>query len=329
MTPGLSRRDVLRLAGAATASTVMAGAASAEAAWPTRPITLVVPFPAGGASDVVARIFGKGIGQALGQVFVVENRPGAGGAIGVSRVVRSTPDGYTLLLGVSGPNVILPATKVLPYDPVNDLLPVAMAAESAMFLVVKSALPVKSVQDLVALAKSSPGKLNFGNTGVGGYSHLITTDFARREGIAVTHIPYGGNAAALVAFKSGDLDAMFVVADLARSLADAGAVRYIAVTAKARLASAPDLPALSESLPGFVAATWYGIIAPKGTPAAVVERLEAAVSAELKLPDIQKQLRSLDLEPVFMDREAFGKAMRSEVAMWTQLVKETGMKVSE
>jgi tripartite-type tricarboxylate transporter receptor subunit TctC len=305
----------------------MAGRASAQAIWPTRPVTMVVPFPAGGASDVAARILGKGIGEALGQAFVVENRPGAGGAIGVSRVVRAPPDGYTLLLGVSGPNVILPATKVLPYDPVNDLMPVAMAAQSAMFLVVKSSLPVKTVKDLVALAKSSPGKLNFGNTGIGGYSHLITTDFARREGIEVTHIPYGGNAAALVAFKSGDLDAMFVITDLARSLADAGAVRYLAVTAKDRLASAPDLPALTESLPGFVAATWYGIIAPRGTPPAVVERLESAISAELKLPDIQKQLRNLDLEPTFMDRQAFGKLMRDEIAMWTQLVKDTGMKI--
>ena len=281
----------------AFALALVAGAATGPARaddYPTHPIRLIVPFAAGGAADSVARIVGKRVGDALGQTIVVEDRGGGGGIIGAEIVRNSDPDGYTLLLGQSGPISINPGIyPKLSYDPEKDFMPVSMTTSYPYVLVVNPSLGVKTVAELVALAKSKPGQLNYGTAGVGASNHLATELFDSKAGIKMTHIPYRGTSLAVADLISGQVQVVFADPVSALSQVRAGTLTALGVTSKERSPVAPDLPTIAESgYPGFDAIAWHGIMAPAGTPPAIIERLNAEILKALKDPETAKLIEA-------------------------------------
>ena len=255
--------------------------------YPNRPIHLIVPFAAGGGADAVARIIAQRVSPALGQQVVVENRGGAAAIVGTEVVARAKPDGYTLLLGQSGPISINPGVyQHLPYDAVNSFTPITLTTSYPYILVVNSKLPVNSMQDLVALAKKKPGELNYGSAGTGGANHLVTEMFSSMAGIKMVHVPYRGTAPAVMDVIGGQVTLVFSDPVSALSNVKAGTLRALAVTSKERSPVAPDVPTIAESgFPGFDAIGWHGILAPAGTPEPVVMKLHAEIVKVLQVPE--------------------------------------------
>src|SRR5580692_7291861 len=280
-----SKRLALAFASLAFASAVtLANPAAQVTDYPSRPIHLIVPYAAGGAADSIARILARRIGTAIGQTIVVENRGGGGSIVGTEFVNKSEPDGYTLLLGQSGPISINPAVyKNLPYDPVKDFAPISLTTTYPYVMVVNSTLGVKTLQEFVALAKSKPGALNYGTTGVGASNHLLTELFDLKAGIKMTHIPYRGTALAVADLVAGQVQVVFSDPISALQLVNSGMLVALAVSSKDRSPVAPDVPTIAESgYPGFDAVGWHGILAPAKTPPAIVAKLNDEITRALQ-----------------------------------------------
>ena len=297
--------------------------------YPTRPIRIVVPFAAGGAADAVSRIVGKRVGDALGQTFVVEDRGGGGGIIGTEIVKSADPDGYTLLLAQSGPISINPGIyPKLSYDPEKDLVPICMMTSYPYILVVNPSLGVKTVAELIALAKSKPGALNYGTAGVGASNHLATELFASKTGIKLTHIPYRGTSLAVADLIAGQVQLVFADPVSALGQVKAGTLVALGVTSKERSPVAPDLPTVAESgYPGFDAIAWHGIMAPAGTPPAIVKRLNTEIVKALKEPEVAKLIEAQAIQVVGSTPEAFAAFIKQDIVLWRDVAKQAKVEV--
>ena len=297
--------------------------------YPSHPIRLIVPFAAGGAADAVARIVSKRVGDAFGQTVVVENRGGGGGIIAAELVKNSNPDGYTLLLGQSGPISINPAIYAkLAYDPQKDFVPVTMTTSYPYILVVNPSLGVKTVAELVALAKSKPGALNYGTAGVGASNHLVTELFNSKAGIKMTHIPYRGTSLAVADLIAGQVQVVFADPVSALPQVSAGKLTALAVTSKDRSPVAPNLPTIAESgYPGFDAIAWHGIMAPAGTPPAIVDRLNTEIVKALKDPEVVKLIEAQAIQVVGSSPQEFADFIKRDIVLWNSVAHEAKVDV--
>src|SRR3954463_345043 len=289
--------------------------------YPTRPIRLIVPYAPGGGADAVARIIAKLAGDSMGQSIVVENKGGAGSIIGTDLVAKAEPDGYTLLLGQSGPISINPAVyKSLPYDPVRDLAPVCMTNSYPYVLVVNAKLPATTLQEFVALGKAKPGAMNYGTTGVGAANHLVSELFCAKAGLKMTHIPYRGTALAVADAVAGQVTMVFGDPVSVLPHIGAGTLRGLAVTSPQRSPIAPQIPTMAESgYPGVEAVAWHGIFAPAKTPQAVVDRLNAEIVQALRVPEIKDVLSRQAMQPVGSTPQEFAAFLKKDIAMWKEV----------
>jgi tripartite-type tricarboxylate transporter receptor subunit TctC len=301
---------------------------SASAAdYPSRPIRLIVPFAAGGGNDTVARLVSQRLSVGLGQPLVVDNRPGAGGVVGAELAARATPDGYTLFLGGVGSHAINPSLHAhLPYDPIKDFAPVSLLASAPLILVVHPSVPVTSVKELIALARARPGQLNYATNGNGSSSNLAAAMFSSLAGIDMVHIPYKGLSPALTDLLSGQVQLMFssVVAILPH--VQAGKLRALGVSGTKRLSLMPELPTIAESgLTGYQTSSWYGILAPAGTPPEFVRRLHAEIVKVLGEPEVRKALADEGADAVGDSPEEFASFIRSEIERLGALIKASAI----
>jgi tripartite-type tricarboxylate transporter receptor subunit TctC len=312
----------------ALAAALAAGGTRADD-YPSRPIRLVVPYAAGGGADSVARIIAKRVSETIGQTIVIENRGGAGSIIGTELVNRSDPDGYTLLLGQSGPISINPAVyKKLPYDPLKDFAPVTMTTAYPYIMVVNPALGVKTLQEFVALARSKPGELNYGTTGVGAANHLVTELFDSKAGIRMTHIPYRGTALAVTDLIAGQVQVVFADPISALQHISAGTLLALAVTSKERSPVAPQVPTVSESgYPGFDAIAWHGILAPANTPPAIINRLNSEIVQALQDPETRALLEKQAMQTVGNSPQAFASFIKQDIAIWKEVADQAKVEV--
>jgi len=312
--------------GLATSPTV--GAARADD-YPSRPIRLIVPYAAGGGADSVARIIARRVAETIGQPIVIENRGGAGSIIGTELVNKSEPDGYTLLLGQSGPISINPAVyKRLPYDPLTGFSPITMTTAYPYIMVVNPALGVKTLQEFVALARSKPGELNYGTTGIGAANHLVAELFGSKAGIRMTHIPYRGTALAVTDLIAGQVQVVFADPISALPQISAGALLALAVTSKERSPVAPAIPTISESgYPGFDAVAWHGILAPANTPPAIVGKLNKEIVAALKDPETRALLEKQAMQIVGSSPQAFTSFIEQDIAIWKEVADQAKVEV--
>jgi tripartite-type tricarboxylate transporter receptor subunit TctC len=314
---------------AAAALTIVTSAAAQD--YPSRPITMIVPFAAGGPTDALARVLGDGIRQALGQPVVIEDVTGAGGTIGVARAVHAAPDGYTLSIGHLGTHVINGAIYPLTFDLVKDFEPVALIASNPMMIVSKNDVPAKNLKELIAWIKANEGKVTAGTAGVGSGAHFSGVYFEQRIGAKLQFVPYRGTGPALLDLISGHID--LIVDQASNSLAQvkAGKIRAYAITADKRLAAAPDVPTVDEAgLPGFHIELWSAIWVPKGTPKDVVAKLNAAVVKTLANPAVQKRLAEMGLQIPPRDKqtpEALAAHQQAEVKKWWPMIKAAHIKV--
>jgi tripartite-type tricarboxylate transporter receptor subunit TctC len=311
----------------ATAATILVSGIATAEGFPNKPIKMVVPYPPGGPTDVQARVVAEKLGSILGQPVVVENRGGAGGMLGSKLVAQAAPDGYTLLMGASGPQAIGPLMVQTPmYDPIKDFTPISLVSYSPMMLIVNPKLPVKSVKDLIDLAKQKPGTLNYGSYGPGTMAHLAGALFDSMAGVKMTHVPYKGSAPAMVALLGGEIDLMFDTIITALPHVKGGKVRALAVTKPTRSSAVPDLPTVAESgLPGFEAVSWIGLMGPAGMPQEAVDQLSSAMVKALADPGVRERLAQAGAEPVGSDAATFAKQMKSELARWEPVVKAAGL----
>jgi tripartite-type tricarboxylate transporter receptor subunit TctC len=308
------RRAALALA---LAAHCLAGGALA-ADYPGKAIKLVVPYAPGGGADSVARIVAKKVSENVGQAIVIENKGGAGSIVGTDIVAKAEPDGYTLLLGQSGPISINPAVyKSLPYDPVKDFAPVTMTTAYPYILVVNSELPARSLQEFVALAKSKPGAMNYGSTGVGAANHLVAELFNSKAGLKMTHVPYRGTALAVGDLLGGQLTMVFGDPISVLPHIKSGKLRALAVTSLERSPVAPDVPTVAESgYPGFEALAWHGILAPARTPPAVVKKLNEEITKALGDPETKALLVNQAMQTVGSTPEEFAAFIQKDIAIW-------------
>jgi tripartite-type tricarboxylate transporter receptor subunit TctC len=306
---------------------VLAWAASANAqGWPARAVHMIVPFPAGSSPDLVARILAEKLAPALGQPVVVENRPGAGGNLGTGLVARAAPDGYTIGFSIPGPLAVNSVLyRKMEYDPFKDLAPVCLVAASPNVLVVDPKLNVGSVKELVALARSQPGKLNYGSVGSGSSSHLTMELFKEEAGIDLVHVPYPGSPQVNTAIMSGQVAAGFVVPATAMPLVESGRLKAIAVTTSVRSIVLPDYPTLAEAgYPEVVSTAWQGVVAPAKTPRTIVERLSRELVAIVHTDEVREKLIRLYFAPIGSSPSGLASLMRSEVARWGKVIRKTG-----
>jgi tripartite-type tricarboxylate transporter receptor subunit TctC len=308
-----------------------AGSAAAADQFPSRPITMVVPFAAGGPSDAMARVLGERMKVSLGEAVLVENVTGAGGSIGVGRAVRSPPDGYTISFGHLGTHVCNGAIYRLGYDLVDDLEPVALLPSNPMIIVSKNAVPAKSLMELLAWLKSRPSPATAGTAGAGSGSHVAGLYFEKVAGIKLQYVPYRGTAPALNDLVAGQIDLIVDQTSNSINQVRAGTIRAYAITADQRIAQAPDIPTTDEAgLPGFHMTLWSGLWVPKRTPQEIVVRLNAAVVEALNDPAVRKQLEGLGLQLPAGDRltpEALGTWQKAEIAKWWPMIKAADVKV--
>jgi tripartite-type tricarboxylate transporter receptor subunit TctC len=300
----------------------------AQQAWPSKPLKIIVPYPPGGTSDILARSVGQKLSEQYGQPVVVENKPGATGNIGADFVAKSPPDGYTLLLADIGSLAIAPSVvATLPFDPVKDFAPVVMVAYSPHLLVVHPSVPAKDAKELIALAKAKPDSMNFAVSGIGGANHLAGIDFAQRAGIKWTYIPYKGGSQALTDMVGGQAQVMFNGMLATYPFVKDGKLKVLAISSAKRFSSAPDIPTVAEAaFPGFETGSWQGIVAPAGTPPEVVRKLHADVMKILSTPEMKERLDKAGAEVRAMSPQQFGGFIRDEKARWAKVAKESGEK---
>lgn len=319
-------RKVSWVAGAAIALVAATGAFGQS--WPAKPVRLVVGFPAGGGVDFTARVIGQKLGEQLGQTFVIDNRPGAAGAIGIENVARSAPDGYTI--GLSGPGALTTAPVLFPklaYDPRKDLAPVGVVVAMPFIIVVHPSVPARNPKELVALARARPGRLNMASGGTGTGTHLAGEWLKSAAKIDIVHVSYKGTAPALNDLLGGHAD-LFFSDPSAVSLVRAGRLRAVGVTTLARYPALPEVPTVHESvLPGFDTSNWYALVAPAGTPRDIVTRLNAETARALALADVRERLASQGFDPAPGTPEQLAARVRDEIAKWTQVVRDANIRL--
>jgi tripartite-type tricarboxylate transporter receptor subunit TctC len=322
----LPRRSFLHLAGAAFALPGVLRIARAQT-YPTRPVHIIVGFPAGGGADIVARLIGERLSGQLGQPFIVENRPGAGSNIGTEMVVRAPPDGYTLLLVTLPPNAV---TAVL-YDNlhfnfVRDIAPVALLTRDPHIMEVNLALPVKTVPEFITYAKANPGKINMASSGIGSSQHVAGELFKEMTGVQMNHVPYRGAAPALIDLLAGRVQVFFDAATSSMEQIKAGKVRALAVTTTSRFDALPDVPTVADFVPGYEASNVRGLGAPKDTPVEIIDKLNKEVNLALADPDIKSKLADLGASVIPGSPSDFGKLIANETEKWAKVVKFSGAK---
>lgn len=314
---------------ATLASLLLGCVPAAHAAYPDKPIHIVVPYTPGGTVDLLARAMAPLLTKDLGQQIIVENRPGAGGSVGAEYVAQAPGDGYTLLLSTNSPlttNVAL--FKSIKYRPLQDFVPVILAGENSLALAVNIKLPAKSVPELIALAKKEPGRLIGASSGNGTTSHLSLTEFDKRAGVTITHVPYPGGVPSLTAVISGE--AQLVFCDIVPSLPmiNDGRVLALATTGLKRSGVTPKVPTLDEAgLKGFSVTAWIGMVAPKGTPATVVDKLNAEINKILKEPEFKEHIVKIGIDPIGDAPQEFGKYLAEQIPVWRQRAIDAGLKV--
>jgi tripartite-type tricarboxylate transporter receptor subunit TctC len=294
--------------------------------YPTRSIRLIIPFPPGGSNDVVGRIVANQLGQKLGQQVFVDNRAGAGGVVGTDLAAKANPDGYTLLV-ISVAHAVDPWIYKVPFDPIKDFVPVGILGTGTNVLTVNPKTSIHSVQELIDLAKAKPGFLNYGSAGIGSFQNLSGELFKLMAGVDIVHVPYKGGGPALFAVIAGEEQVMFSSIVQTVPSIQSGALRALATGGAKRSPILPDLPTIAEAgVPGYVAADWWGIIAPAGTPAPIVDKLHGAIDEVLQSADTKKYMDQQGATPLFMSSAEFGQYIASEIAKWGPVVQKAGMK---
>lgn len=311
----MKRRTVLSvLAGS------IAGPLFAQGAYPARPIRLVVPFPAGGATDIFARAVSQRLGEKLGTTIVVDNKPGAGGSIGSDIVAKAAPDGYTLLLATTSTHSIGPSLGKLPYDAVADFTPISHVGNAPSIMVVPNTAPAKDVKEWIAYARKNPGKLNYASSGNGTIVHLTAEYFKTQAGLFLVHIPYRGTALAMPDLISGKVDLLFDSLPSALPHVKEGRVKALALTSRKRSPLLPDLPVVAETIPGFESNTWFGLYGPKGLPNDLVGKVNAALNQSLHEADVKERLARLGIEPVGGTPQEFARMTDADRAKWKKII---------
>ncbi|MGE0314301.1 MAG: Bug family tripartite tricarboxylate transporter substrate binding protein [Lautropia sp.] len=301
-------------------------AQAAAQSYPDKPIRLISPWPAGGPAEAIARpVFDK-VAALLGQQVVIESKSGANGMIGTSFVATSAPDGYTLLLSHAGPTAISPALqKTMPYDPIRDFEHITLVAAPTIVLLVQPSLPIKTVPELIAYAKAHPGKLSYGSVGPGSTTHLAGEMLAMMADLKLVHVPYRGAAPVMTDMLGGQIDMAFIGNAAAAQHVQSGKLRAIAVASKTRASVAPDLPTVDATLKGFEVGSWYGLAAPAGTPAPIIDRIYGAVAKALADPDVLARLKKTGSDPGGMPPAEFKARIESDIAQWARVVKAAGI----
>lgn len=306
---------------------VMAATHSVNAAgYPVKPIELVVPYSAGDTTDQLARKIQQPMSEVLGQPIVIVNKPGAGGAIGADYVARAKPDGYTLVFGNTGPNAIISLIRDVPYDTVKDFQPISTVVITPMILAASANSPIKNFKEFVTYVKNPENKVNYGSTGIAGLSHMVSEYFKDFAGINMLHVPYAGAAPMLPAFKGGQLDVAFLTGLDGKNMLAAEAVKYLAIATKERSKVFPDLPTISEELPGFEAESWFGVLAPKGIPEDVLKKLNEAVASAVNTPSVNKFFVDSGVIPESSTPEEHGQRIKKEIEQWTPVVNKLNIK---
>jgi tripartite-type tricarboxylate transporter receptor subunit TctC len=326
LTAGLTAATLLALL--ALLAPVAATAQSAPAGWPDHPIKLVVPFPAGGPTDIIARVVAQSMTDALGQPVVIDNRGGAGGVTGTDMVARSAPDGYTIALSSAGALSISPSLQRMPYQSTKDLAPITLVAKVPELLVVPASSSSKTLEDFIAAAKAKPGAFNFGSTGPGGMPHLAAELLKAKAGIDMVHVPYAGAAPAVTDLLGARTEMMFADIPVLLPHVQAGALRPLAVGSAKRVPMLPDVPTMAEKgLPAVEAENWYGIVAPAATPPAIIARLNAVIVAALRSPEVQQKLTPIGAILIGDTPEEFRSYILSEEKKWAEVVRLAGVKI--
>jgi tripartite-type tricarboxylate transporter receptor subunit TctC len=307
----------------AAALVLAAGVAHAQSTYPNKPVRVVIPFAAGGAVDALARLVAPGLGESLGQPIVVDNRPGAGGNLAADSVAKATPDGYTLLLTTNG-HAISPALyKKLPFDAVKDFVPVTQLLATTLILVASPNFSAANTAELVALARTKPGALNYGSTGVGNPLHLTMELLKISAGVDIVPVPYKGDAPLTTALMSGEVDVAVVPLATSVQHIRAGRIKALAVTGARRISSLPAVPTIAESgIPGFDSTSWQGLFAPAGTPRRIVDRLQRETAKALGAPDVRERLTGLGGEIVASTPEEFEAKFKADLAMFARIIRE-------
>ena len=311
------------------AGALLAGSLPAWAQpYPNRPLRIVVPFPPGGGTDIGTRIVAQKLQEAWGQAVIVENKPGAAGIVGTELTAKSAPDGYTFMMGNIGTHAInVSLYKKLAYDPVRDFAPVSMVADLPLLLLVHPSVPANSVKELIALAKSQPGKLNFSSSGAGGSMHVAAELFKSMTGVDMVHIPYKGGAPAVADLLSGQVALSFSTVLETIQHVKAGKVRALAVTNDHRSIALPDLPTIAEAgLPGYQSISWLALFAPAGTPKEIVNKVSAESVRILKLPDVKERLLAQGAEPIGSTPEQLAATLAADIAKYAKVIRESGYK---
>ena len=303
---------------------IAASALAQAPAYPTKPVRLIVPFPPGGSTDTVARVLGPKLGEKLGVPVIIDNRPGAGGSLGVEVTTKAAPDGYTIVLAAAGALTVNGSLVKNPgFDPLKDLLPITLIGTSPFLLVAEPSLPAASAREVIALAKSKPGQLTYASGGNGTAMHLSGELFKLMSGTDILHVPYKGSGPAVAAAASGQTSLAFADITSALSLMKAGRVKTIGVLSKERSALAPEIPTIAATgLPGYESIGWFGFLAPAGTPAAVISRLNRDTIAVMQLQEVRERMTSVALEPWPSTPEEFTTYLKAETAKWARVIKE-------
>jgi len=307
------------------ASVLLSTQALAQTGYPSRPVRIVVPSPPSGGTDIIGRVLAQHFSKTLGQQFVVENKAGAGNMIGIEAVARAAPDGYTLLMVPSTLALNSVLYKKVPYDPVRDFAPVTLAATAPNILIVNTALPAKSLAELIELAKRKPGALSYGTPGVGTSPHMAMELLKSMAGIDIQHVPYKGTAPALTDVMGGQIAAMFANALTARPQIESGRVRALAVSGPKRIEALPGVPPVADTVPGYEAMQWYGLVAPSGTPPAIIARLNAEALKALRGDEMKERLALDGAEAVGSTAAEFGALIRSELEKWSRVARSAGI----
>jgi tripartite-type tricarboxylate transporter receptor subunit TctC len=313
------------LALAALLGAASAPAAAQEAAYPTRPVKIIVAFPVGGLLDTVSRVVGDRLSALLGQQFIIESRPGAGGTLATAAVARAEPDGYTLMM-INDNHAVNPSVfKNIPYDSVKDFAPIGFVGSAPMALSVNSSVPARTVKDLVALAKEKPGKISYGSVGIGSASHLAGELFTAKAGISMLHVPFRGGAPAINDLVAGHLNTMFVTAVVGGQHMKTGALVPLAIAAPARFELLPDVPTMAEAGYQLEAAYWFGLAAPAGTAPAILAKLEKALAEVLAMPDLRKRLTEMGTVVTPLGSKQFGDYIQAEMRKWSEVITQNNI----
>jgi tripartite-type tricarboxylate transporter receptor subunit TctC len=295
--------------------------------YPARPVKMVVPFSPGGPNDIIARLIGNKLGEALGQQMVIDNRPGGGGNIGTDAVAKAPPDGYTLLSAGPGSLIMNPVLMKVPYDTARDFAPVSLMAHAPNVLVVHPSVPAKTVKELLALARAQPGRLNYASSGPGSSAHVAVALFASMAHIDITHVPYRGTGPAVNDLVAGQVQLAIVGIPPVLPHVKNGRLRALGVTGKTRSPELPDVPTVDEAgVPGYVVNLWYGLLVPTGTPQAIVTRLASEVTRIVRAPEMREKLAAAGAEPGGGTPEDYAAVIRADTVLWTRVIREAGIK---